>query len=83
MNYKTDRETALNKGYTFFVAQKLERGARWLHLRDDIADLHKALVQAQSHTAYEVGVFVVRDGLGYIYWTSREPDLYNTTVITS
>jgi len=82
MSYDTDRQIAHERGYRFFVAQKTERGGRWQHMRDDIADLHEAIVHARSLTAYEVAVFVVRTGGGYIYWSSRQPDVYNTTVIT-
>ena len=81
MSYEADRQAALRRGYRFFVAQKVERGSRWQHVRDDIADLHEAIVHAQSLTAHEVAVFVVRTGGGYIYWSSRQPDVYNTTVI--
>jgi len=82
MSYDADREAAQQRGYRFFVAQKTERGARWQRVREDIADLHDAIVHARSLTAYDVAVFVVRTGGGYVYWRSRQPDVYNTTIIT-
>ena len=81
MSYESDRLTAQNRGYLFFVAVKAEHGSQWAHVRDEIADLDEAMALARSQTAFEAAVYVVRTGGGYIYWSSRHPDVYNATVI--
>jgi len=43
----------------------------------DVDDLNKAMALASEIEAYEAGILLG----GKIYWTSRWPDVFNSTVI--
>jgi hypothetical protein len=77
--YENDRAAAKARGHWFTVATKEKRGARWVDVHSEIADLHEAMIRARSLHAYEVSVFVRG---GYIYWTTAHPEVFNSTVIT-
>jgi len=76
----SDIEIAAQRALQFDVFTKDARGKPWTaHTRG--LSLGDAIGEAQrlSGTVYEVGVLV----RGKIYWTTRDPDLFNSTVLQS
>ncbi len=83
MSLADDARAARERGLRFKVARKEARGARWETVEAGLDDLERAVALARTVGAYESGVLVHHpDTSGSIYWTSRYPDLLNTTVIT-
>jgi hypothetical protein len=76
-SFDSDRALAKESGYVFRVMRKEKRGAPWMEVFADIDDLTKAMALAGEIEAYEVGILLG----GMIYWTSRWPDVFNSTVI--
>jgi hypothetical protein len=72
-----DRTLAKERGFLFRIMRKEKRGGPWTEISANIDDLEKAMTLAGAVEAYEAGVFVG----GSIYWTSRWPDVFNSTVI--
>lgn len=76
-----DLELAAELELLFSVATKPARGAPWID-RGEPASLSKICDMAKSLSAFEVGIFVVhRDDSQSVYWTTRAPDVYNTTAL--
>jgi hypothetical protein len=73
-----DAHLARQKGYRFDVYTKERHQAPWILFDADIDDLVEAVEVARGLNAWETGVMMD----GSIYWTSRNPDLLNTTVMT-
>ena len=82
MNYEDDRKLASERGITFKVCTKEGQGQPWNTVEEDIQDLHDAMILA-NHLGdpYEIGIFANNNGGGYLYWTSKSPDLLNSSVI--
>jgi hypothetical protein len=76
-SFDGDRALAKQRGYVFRVMRKEKRHARWMEVFADIDDLSKAMALAGEIEAYEVGILLG----GRIYWTSRWPDVFNSTII--
>ena len=82
MDYAEDRNLAKAKGIPFSVCTKSGRGKPWTDVRSGITDLREAMtLAAELDDHFEAGVFAHREGGGYLYWTSRTPDLLNSTVL--
>lgn len=79
-----DHREADRRALRFSVATKAAPRQRWIDFTEPQRGLKEAMQQAQALAGlhYEVGVFVRRGSGGYIYWTSRLPDLLSSTVIT-
>ena len=73
-----DAQRAINKGYTFAVATKAEKGQPWQTVYENLTSLKHALRLAQEIKAYDVAVLFE----GKIYWKSSYP-VINFTVIDS
>ncbi len=86
MNFETqleqDRQTALAKGITFDVVTKEARGMPWKEEATALVDLKDAFILTTHLDAWEIGIFVVRGGLGFKYWSSLECELLNSFVLT-
>ena len=84
MSLTQDAKHARKRGLTFEVVSKAGRGKRWETVEANISDLERAIQLARSLGGYESGVFT--DGPyplgGFLYWTSKRPEVYNSTVIT-
>lgn len=77
-----DVETARRDRLFFKVASKRAKGQKWIYVGEGTHSLQDALSQAQGLNAYESAVFVIsRESFGSIYWSSLDPDLFNSTVI--
>jgi hypothetical protein len=76
-SFDSDRALAKERGYVFRVMRKEKRGAPWTEVFADIDDLTKAMALAGEIKDFEVGILLG----GMIYWTSRWPDVFNSTVI--
>lgn len=74
---EADKAIAKERGFLFGVMRKEKRHGTWTEVVADIDDLQKAMTLAGAVEAFEVGVFLG----GKIYWTSRSPDVLNSTVI--
>jgi len=74
---EADRAIAKERGFLFRVMRKEKRHGRWTEVAANINDLQKAMTLASAVQAFEAGVFLG----GKIYWTSRWPDVFNSTVI--
>lgn len=81
MSLIKDAELAASLGLKFKVSRKEARGARWQTVEDNIDSLEYAVEKAKTIDDYESCVFVRQLSGGYIYWTSRHPDLLNSVVI--
>ena len=81
---QTDGIAAKQRGLIFSVCRKEKRHAKWTGVLEGIADLPSAIDQAKPIEAYEVAVFTQGPEPlgGYMYWTSRDPETLNSTVIT-
>lgn len=78
-----DAERARQLGLTFAVAVEAGRGQPWRKVRESIEALRAAVQLATDERAWEAGVLT--DGpshaAGSLYWTSRHPNLWNSTVV--
>jgi len=72
-----DAVLAKELGCVFRIMTKEKRHAKWIEALGNIGNLGRAMAHAKTLSAYEVGVFLD----GAIYWTSRWPDVFNSTVI--
>lgn len=76
-----DIELATERGLLFVVATKPGHRLAWVDQGEPVT-LAEVCVAASLLDAFEVGIFIVRQGGHFVYWTSRPPDLYNTTVLS-
>ncbi|RKI74681.1 hypothetical protein D7X55_01765 [Corallococcus sp. AB049A] len=76
----TDAERARELGLRFYVATKEKQGARWSTFFES-GDLEEALRAGREKSAFEVAVFVATASGGFVYWTSRSPDVFNASVL--
>ena len=77
-----DARVARGHGLKFEVTKKAGRGQRWETVEAGLEDLVEAVSLAGGVETYESGVFVRHDGVGcFIYWTSLDADLLNSTVL--
>jgi len=82
MSYETDRELAKERRVPFKVCTKSAQGRPWEEVENDLEDLQDAMILANHLDGhYQVGVLAVREGCGYIYWTSKTPDLFHSPAI--
>lgn len=77
-----DRQLALEKGYTFSVALQDGQGERWEEQQSGIKDLQDAFRLANSLKAWKIGILLHREGLGFHYWDTHDPDCLNSTLLT-
>jgi hypothetical protein len=84
MSIDVDARAAVARSITFEVCRKARPGARWETVASSLPDLSDALERAKRVQSYEAAVFT--DGPpplgGFLYWSSLNPDLLNSTVIT-
>jgi hypothetical protein len=80
-----DVELADRLGVTFVLVTKMARRQRWIrfHGPAGLRATFRALRHAPSgRVPWEVGVFRLHaTGIGTFYWSSRFPDVFNSTVI--
>lgn len=82
MEWQEDASFAKKYNLSFKVVRKMAPKAKWETVACDIYDLQQALTMAQGLDVYESGVIVWSSGFrGMIYWTSKYPNLFNTTVL--
>ena len=78
-----DARRARESGLVFDVVRKAGRGLRWEDVATDIEDLAEAVALAGEVQDYESGVVVkYSDVGGFLYWTSLEPGLLNSSVLS-
>lgn len=76
-----DLELATQLRLRFTVVTKAAIRRAWVR-HGELASLAEACAAVESLDAFEVGSFLVhRDNNGSVYWTTRAPDVYNTTVL--
>ena len=82
--FNEDAELALRCAIKFNVATKEAKGKKWTYIRSELIDLHDAMQLAKAVNGwYEVGIFAITDtGSGVFYWSSRFPEVLNSTVIS-
>jgi hypothetical protein len=75
---------ARSRAMTFEALKKSARGQRWEVMQSSLNDLVVAVDFARAFHAYESAVFTEGPTPlgGFQYWTSRAPDLFNSTVIS-
>ncbi|WP_147443431.1 MULTISPECIES: hypothetical protein [unclassified Corallococcus] len=78
----TDAELARQRGYRFYVSRKEQRGGRWLKVYEGEM-LEEALRVGREAKAFEVAVFLETAHGGFVYWTSKHPDVFNSSVLTT
>ena len=77
-----DIELSRARCLRFYVSEKLNPSAQWQH-RMSTSDLGEALDLASRSPEHEVAVFVETAAGGMLYWTSKAPDVFNSTVLRS
>lgn len=77
-----DRIVAKTNSVIFKVSTKEKKGAPWLTSRADIEDLFEAMNFALSINCFEVAIFAVYEIGGFIYWSSRNPEILNSVALT-
>jgi hypothetical protein len=82
--YEEDRILAKERGRPFEVVTKTSRGKRWQTVESGIEDLHDAMILTHQILGnyYQVGIFMQHETGGYLYWSSLDPDLLNSKIIT-
>lgn len=80
MRPHSDVEMAKRRGLRFYVSRKAKRGGPWERLFAT-GDLDEALSRAQATHDHEVAVFVESQFGGFLYWTSKHPETFNSVVI--
>ncbi len=78
-----DLELARERTLRFEVTGRERRGERWLTLNECVNSLEDAIEYALNAPVSETAVWVIgRSGTGStMYWTSKIPDLFNSTVL--
>lgn len=84
MSLDNDAQFAKLNELKFQIMIKAARGERWQIVETDIDDLKQAVEKAKIVEDYESGIFVSfpPERAGFLYWSSRHPDLFNDTVLT-
>lgn len=78
---ENDLDRAQRVGVMFQVATKAARGRPWTHV-GEATGLSEAFALANQLDAYEVGLLkVTREALEFLYWSSRYPTVFNSSVI--
>jgi hypothetical protein len=72
---------ATDAGLRFYATVKQRRGGRWEKVVRDVA-LDEAYQRATAESAFERAVFVHTPVGGFMYWTSRFPDTFNSDALT-
>jgi hypothetical protein len=75
-----DIDVARSRGLEFSVARKANRGAPWKTVFS-VDCLQTALDRARAEEDYEVAIFLETRLGGFIYWTSKHPDVFNSSVL--
>ncbi len=75
---ENDLELAANYGFRFYVAQREGPGETWHQISTDISFLTAAMEMARQTNAGEVGVFTTH---GTFYWSSKDPEVFNSTIL--
>ena len=75
---KEDVYLAEKYEFTFTVAQKSVDGQGWSVVERKIPSLGQAVSAAQSLECWEAAVFT---GDGFLYWSSKKPEVFKSTVI--
>ena len=76
-----DSQRAIENGITFKVSQKDKKGARWTNVKDDISNIFDAIKLAESIQFFEVAIFAKHEVGGFLYWSSKNPEELNSTVL--
>jgi hypothetical protein len=77
-----DLKMAREKGLLFEVATKSGKGQRWVTVGERTHSLEEALARAKDMVAFQSAVFVLdKHQAGTFYWSSDDPDLYNSTAL--
>lgn len=78
-----DARLARESGLVFDVVRKAGRGLRWEDVATDVEDLTEAVALAGEIKDYESGVVVKYSDIGgFMYWTSLDPSLLNSSVLS-
>lgn len=80
---RPDGQYAREQGYCFQICTKAAKGKPWTVCYDEIASLGEAFRLIEDISAFECAVFVIKNGMGFLYWSSRSPSSYNHTAIYS
>ena len=76
-----DNRRAIEHGIHFKVSQKDNKGARWVNIKDDISSIFDAIKCAQSIQCFEVAIFAMHEVGGFLYWSSKNPEEFNSSVL--
>jgi len=81
---KADAASAKRRGMTFTICHRDKPKAQWRDAEIGISDLIVALKRAAALDAFETAVFTAGPEPlgGFMYWSSRHPEVLNSTVIT-
>lgn len=78
----TDHLRALELQVGFTIGTKEKKGGAWSNRRAEIFDLLGAFRAVQNTEAFEVAIFTSgRSNGSFIYWSSRHPEILNSSVI--
>jgi hypothetical protein len=80
MRPNEDIDLARKRRLRFYVSRKEKKGAPWAKTFVT-EELDLALEHARAESDYEVAVFVETASGGFIYWTSKHPEVFNSTVL--
>lgn len=79
---REDVQLAAKRGLTFRVMDKSVPRGRWQLRLAGIASLERAAdIASDLEGASESGIFVETSAGGFLYWTSRDADLFNSIVL--
>ncbi|MEM6989444.1 MAG: hypothetical protein AAF721_03070 [Myxococcota bacterium] len=81
---RRDAELARERGITLEVNSKAGPSAPWEPVGDVFDQLELAMERARAIVAYETSVITAGPGpnRGFIYWTSRDPDILGSSILT-
>ncbi|WP_157359871.1 hypothetical protein [Caldimonas brevitalea] len=80
--FQAHRRIAETKERIFKVSTKEKKGAPWITVKTDISDLQEAMATALDCNTFETAVFFLdQNGAGSMYWSSRHPNILNSTLI--
>jgi hypothetical protein len=80
MRPSEDIDIARRRHLRFYVSRKHRQGAPWARtfVTDD---LDAALERARAEQGFETAVFVESASGGFLYWTSKHPEVFNSSVL--
>jgi len=79
---EVDRRIAAENGFTFSVSVQEDSCKPWQDQATGLEDLKDAFVLVNHLHDAKIAIFVHKDGLGYMYWSSDHPQTLGSDLLS-